>query len=227
MHHIDADIILLDIEGTIGSINFVAKVLFPYSRHRLEQFVLEHDGDPVVQAILDDTRAAEPNKPTLETLQDWHDRDVKAGPLKQLQGLIWAEGYRDGAFKAHLYDDAVEAMRKWRAAGKRLCVYSSGSRQAQLLYFEYSAFGDLRPLFTDYFDTTIGSKTEASSYSAIARALGAKPSTILFLTDNPREVRAALEASIIAIQIARDGMVADPALPNASDFNRISVVGAE
>ena len=225
MHHVSADVVLLDIEGTVGSIDFVAQVLFPYSRRQLEAFVSGRADDPAVQAILDDTRAAEPARPPLATLIDWHDRDVKAPPLKRLQGMIWLDGYLDGAFKAHLYADAVAAMNTWHAAGKQLCIYSSGSRQAQLLYFEHSAFGDLRPLITEYFDTTVGAKTETASYQAIASTLGCTPSRILFLTDNPKEVVAATAASFTAIQIARDGLAPQPDLPHAQSFADVCIDG--
>ena len=223
MHHVTAETILLDIEGTIGSIDFVAQVLFPYSRRRLESFVAERKDDSTVQAILEATRAADPARTPLATLIDWHDRDVKAPPLKQLQGLIWADGFRDGSFKSHLYGDAVRAMQNWHSAGMQVCIYSSGSRQAQLLYFEHSAFGDLRPLITEYFDTSIGAKTEPASYAAIAQALGRNASDILFLTDNPREVLAATAASFPSIQIVRESAAPDPSLLHARDFEEISV----
>ncbi|MEQ8958158.1 MAG: hypothetical protein RLP02_09580 [Coleofasciculus sp. C2-GNP5-27] len=48
----DVKYILLDIEGTTSDIQFVHKVMFPYSRERLELFVLSHQNlDEVVEAI--------------------------------------------------------------------------------------------------------------------------------------------------------------------------------
>ena len=40
-------------------------------------------------------------------------------------------------------------------------------------------------LFTGFYDTTTGPKTDSSSYTKIAEDIEAQPDEILFLTDNP------------------------------------------
>lgn len=42
-----------------------------------------------------------------------------------------------------VYDDVEDCFKKWKAAGKTLCIYSSGSVAAQQLLFSYSEAGDL------------------------------------------------------------------------------------
>ena len=49
-------IVLLDIEGTITSISFVADVLFPYARKHTKAFLDEHSSTPAVIAIVDSFR---------------------------------------------------------------------------------------------------------------------------------------------------------------------------
>ena len=66
--------------------------------------------------ILAEVAAAEPGDP-VATLTRWIDEDRKATPLKTLQGMIWADGYREGAFTGHVYADAVAGLRRWHAAG--------------------------------------------------------------------------------------------------------------
>ena len=46
----------------------------------------------------------------LETLLRWTDGDVKATPLKALQGLIWEEGYHDGTLLSHVFPDVPPAL---------------------------------------------------------------------------------------------------------------------
>lgn len=220
---IAAKLVLLDIEGTIGAISFVAGVLFPYSRQRLAAFVAAHGETSHVAEVLADTRAEVPGAEPVATLLDWHDRDIKAGPLKRLQGLIWEEGFRSGAFTAHLYADAFAAFDRWRAAGIDLAIYSSGSIKAQHLYFEHTEKGDIRPLFKGFFDTTSGAKTEATSYLRIAEALGTSPGDILFLSDNPRELEAATAAGVAVFQVIREGTVADDRFPSVESLDAISV----
>jgi enolase-phosphatase E1 len=198
--------ILTDIEGTTSSIAFVAETLFPYARARLPAFVAAHPDETA--PILAEVAAMEPGDP-VATLLRWIDEDRKATPLKALQGMIWADGYRERAFTGHIYPDAVAALRRWHAAGIALHVFSSGSVPAQKLLFGHSDAGDLTPLFSGYFDTTTGPKREASSYRAIAGAIGFPANEILFLSDTPQEIAAAREAGLSALLIDRDGGAGD------------------
>jgi enolase-phosphatase E1 len=54
--------VLLDIEGTTSSIDFVHKVLFPYAVRELPDFIRRNCREAVVAALLDDVRS-EQTKP--------------------------------------------------------------------------------------------------------------------------------------------------------------------
>ncbi|MDB5707268.1 MAG: 2,3-diketo-5-methylthiopentyl-phosphate enolase-phosphatase [Sphingomonas bacterium] len=198
--------ILTDIEGTTSSIAFVAETLFPYARERLPAFVAAHPDE--VAPILAEVMAIEPGDP-VATLLRWIDEDRKATPLKTLQGMIWADGYREGAFTGHIYADAAAALRRWHEAGIRLYVFSSGSVAAQKLLFGHSDAGDLTALLSGYFDTVTGPKREAPSYRAIAASIGFEPGDILFLSDTREEIAAAREAGMQALLIDRAGGAGD------------------
>lgn len=205
--------IVTDIEGTTSSIAFVHEVLFPYSRARLATFVAEHPDEvaPILAAVrLEGDRADLDTDGCVALLLEWHDADSKVGPLKELQGLIWAKGYASGALKGHIYDDAAAALRRWHAAGIALYVYSSGSVAAQKLLFGHTAQGDLTGLFSGYFDTAVGGKREAASYRAIAEAIGVSAGEILFLSDVAEELVAAQGAGFSVLLVARDGAVENP-----------------
>lgn len=187
--------IITDIEGTTTDIDFVHKVLFPYSRERIADYVRTHQADPQVAPILQEVRKNLPPYADLtmliKQLIDWIDQDVKNGSLKTLQGLIWKEGFEKGAFTGHVYQDAYDNLMKWHQQGIALYIYSSGSVQAQQLLFQYSDFGDLRYLFKGYFDTAVGAKKEASSYANILKEIRFDPSEVLFLSDVKAELDAA------------------------------------
>jgi hypothetical protein len=68
--------------------------------------------------------------------------------------------------------DVPDLLVEWRNAGIKTYIYSSGSREAQRLFFEYSQAGDLRPFLCGFFDTSSGLKTEAASYTNIQHTLG-------------------------------------------------------
>ncbi|CAN5128968.1 acireductone synthase [soil metagenome] len=216
--------IVTDIEGTTSSIAFVHDVLFPYSRTRLADFVKAHPREvaPILDAVRSETGEALDEPACIARLIEWHDADRKIGPLKQLQGLIWAEGYAQRHFTGHVYADAADALRRWHAAGTALYVYSSGSVAAQKLIFGWSDHGDLTPLFAGHFDTAIGGKREAGSYTAIAATLRLPPADILFLSDTPEELAAAREAGLAVTLLARAGASASTDYPVVSSFDAIT-----
>jgi enolase-phosphatase E1 len=201
--------ILTDIEGTTSSLSFVKDVLFPYARERMAEFVRRHAQEAAVRNELEGVRRlsgknlSEPE--IIEQLIRWIDEDKKITPLKSLQGMIWEDGYKKGAFKGHMYEDAVRHLKLWKQAGIRLYVFSSGSVHAQKLLFAHTEYGDLTPLFSGYFDTAIGNKREADSYHKIAAAIGAPPGDILFLSDIREELDAARAAGMQATWLVRDG----------------------
>ncbi|WP_339509710.1 acireductone synthase [Pseudomonas sp. RL_15y_Pfl2_60] len=202
--------VLTDIEGTTSAVSFVFDVLFPFAAEHLPDFVLQHADEPAVAEQLQAVRieAGEDDADTgrvIEILLEWIIADRKATPLKALQGMVWAQGYASGQLKGHVYPDAVEALRRWHQAGYALYVYSSGSIQAQQLIFGCSEAGDLRPLFSGYFDTTSGLKREISSYQNITRAIGLPAQEIVFLSDIVEELDAAQQAGMQTIGLARAG----------------------
>ncbi|MGO9816865.1 MAG: acireductone synthase [Acidocella sp.] len=205
--------ILTDIEGTTTPIAFVHRVLFPYARARMAEFVASG------HAAL-----AEVPEPRLETLLGWMDRDEKITALKTIQGIIWEKGYKSGAITAELYEDVPPALRRWARAGLRLFVYSSGSVPAQRLLFGHTPAGDLTGLFQAYFDTRVGPKREASSYADIARGVNVPPEEMLFLSDVEAELDAAKASGLQTCQLVRaeDGTAASARHETAKDFDDVA-----
>jgi enolase-phosphatase E1 len=211
--------VLLDIEGTTTPIAFVHEVLFPYARTRLAAYLIAHPEDPDVAEVrrrlaaehADDVRAGhQPPALELPYLTWLMDRDRKSPALKLLQGVIWEEGYQAGELRGQVYPDVPDAIRRWRAAGVDVAIYSSGSVLAQRRLFESTAAGDLTPLITAFFDTTVGAKIIASSYLRIAEALGRPPAEIIFVSDVTRELAAARAAGFQVVLSLRPGNVTQP-----------------
>jgi enolase-phosphatase E1 len=220
--------ILTDIEGTTSSISFVKDVLFPYARKRLPAFIVTHADNIEVQHWLHEA-AKEANlisatqQEMIALLQAWIDEDRKSTPLKALQGMIWEEGYREGAFRAHIYADTTPALEKWKKQGMDLYVYSSGSVPAQKLFFGHCEAGDLTPLFSGYFDTETGPKRAPESYRRIAAAIARPAGEILFLSDVVEELDAAREAGMQTTLLARPPTAcpASGTHPCVTDFSAI------
>ena len=219
--------ILTDIEGTTSSIDFVHQILFPYASRELPNFVRTHQGSADIASILQDVRTAAGDasadvERTIAILLEWINADRKITALKSLQGHIWKHGYESGDFTGHLYSDAAENMRRWQENGLGLYVYSSGSVGAQKLLFGHSDAGDLQPLFSGYFDTQVGNKREAASYSNIANAIGLPAADILFLSDVAEELDAAAVAGMQTMQLVRDEKVIRGSHSIAQDFDEVT-----
>jgi len=226
--HITASTLVLDLEGTTSAAGFILGDLYDYARPRLGPWLDDHAADPVIaearaQVIADGGLTADASTAeVVAVLHAWMAADVKATPLKTIQGQIWAEGFARAEISSHFFDDVIPQLRRWHDDGVTLAVFSSGSVASQVPWFRHSPDGDLTPLIVDYFDTVkAGSKKETASYDAIRTALGVDAADVVFFTDHPEEVAAATEAGWQVVAFSR---------PNepwfGADFGRAPVVAS-
>lgn len=150
------------------------------------------------------------DRPALEQhVRDLIARDIKAPYLKSLQGYLWRQGYETGVLKAPLFDDVSPFIQSAHGAGKKIMIYSSGSVPAQQLLFRHTSSqpSDLSPFISDWFDTVnAGPKMEAASYKKIHAAHPeVATSRWLFLSDNIKEVEAAIAAGMRSVPVVRPG----------------------
>ena len=219
---------LLDVEGTIAPLTLTTEVLFPYARRHFALFLERHRNDETVRedlSLLEAENRSEvgegvPRLPAIASPADtaaprfrldammylmWlMDRDRKSTALKTLQGKIWKAGFESGELKGTLFDDVPDALRRWSAEG-RVAIYSSGSVEAQKLFFRYSSHGDLSAMVSGYFDTRTGQKVESASYTAISKAVNVAPEKMQFFSDSVRELDAACVAGCSTRLVVRPG----------------------
>ncbi|PQO46029.1 acireductone synthase [Blastopirellula marina] len=205
--------ILLDIEGTTSSVRFVYDVMFPFVLRELDHYLETNWNDPSLGPVLDQIAQDAGSESFVAWTSDCPDEpsrrekvaaeirrlmadDVKATGLKQLQGMIWKDGFERGEMVAQVYSDVPEALEAWTSAGLRVYIYSSGSIAAQKLFFGHSEAGNLLKYFSGHFDTTTGPKKEAKSYDTIAAEIGEAAEKILFISDVTAELDAAREVGM-------------------------------
>lgn len=204
--------VVTDIEGTTSALSFVKETLFPFAYRHLPDYVWDNEDD--IAHLLDAVREEEKNpdlstEEVVDVMLRYIDEDQKVTPLKTLQGMIWEEGYKSGELIGHIYDDALEGLKRWKEYGIKLYVYSSGSVPAQKLLFGHTKEGDLNSLFSGYFDTTTGGKKERESYEKIAAEIGLPVENILFLSDSTEEIAAASDAGMDVIILDREKSLFD------------------
>jgi enolase-phosphatase E1 len=243
--------IVIDIEGTVSSIQFVHEVMFPFASQAAEQFLQERWEDAEVQQAIDQMAKDWAGKTSFSTPLDdgnwrWNSEvpatgrpmavaqwvrqliadDSKTTGLKHLQGMIWKDGFHAGLLTAPLFPDVPPALQRWSDQGLQLAVYSSGSIAAQKLFFQHTNSGNLLSLFSSHFDTTTGGKRASSSYRAIAERMGRDACQLLFLSDVYEELTAAKEAGWQAIAVVRPGNAPLPqncSIPAIQSFDELVV----
>lgn len=213
--------IVLDIEGTTTPISFVTETLFPYARAHLAPFLERHgrsiDGLKLIGRLhreyaVDQGRGEGVPAWSARRYADWlMNQDRKSPALKQLQGRIWEEGYKDGSLAGQVFDDVPRAFARWHGAGVPIAIYSSGSVLAQQWLFRTTSAGDLTPFVNHYFDTSVGPKGDPASYARIAEAVALESATITFVSDVVSELHAARMAGLSTILCARPGHPHQPA----------------
>ncbi|KAK7490207.1 hypothetical protein BaRGS_00018552 [Batillaria attramentaria] len=207
--------IVFDIEGTTTPITFVKDRLFPYVRDNIEKYLTdkyddakkdkEEGVDGAVEIPEADAGKEEVVKGVVANVRWQMDQDRKSTELKQLQGHIWRQAYESGEVKGELFEDVAPMVRMLSEEGFVLYVFSSGSVESQKLLFANSTEGDLTDVFTGFFDTTTGAKTDSESYKKIATEINIPAEEILFLTDLPAEAEAAVAAGWRSALVIRPG----------------------
>jgi len=239
--------VLLDIEGTTCPVSYVAETLFPYASGNLAPYLETHQQEANIRALIQELetlwqqdsdqeardllshsrQSAEPRSVgwILPYLKFLIRCDRKVTPLKDLQGKIWAEGYARGELVGPLFEDVPTSLRRWQQEGLVLAVYSSGSIAAQQLIYQHSNHGDLRSLFSHWFDTHTGSKHEPSSYTLIAELMGCAPQAILFVSDSHSELQSATQSGLQVVYSHRETGASKKSkiYPTIQDFNQISL----
>jgi enolase-phosphatase E1 len=227
-------VLLLDIEGTVTPISFVHDILFPFARNHVKDFITQRSTEADVRTDIralvrehsvDVEKKEHPPNVAADSIDslvayvNWLiERDRKSSALKSLQGKIWEQGYCDGSLKAPLFDDVVPNLRRLRANGLNVAIFSSGSVFAQKLLFAHTETGDHTNLIDEYFDTGVGSKIDPESYRKIAERLEVPPESITFVSDVVNELNAASKTGMTTLLCVRP---ANPPQPESVRFQVI------
>lgn len=218
--------IVLDIEGTTCPVSFVSQTLYPYAQKKLAKTIntpnpkttilnaiqdviaeWKEDTDKTSKELLIQTKSqtSPGNKEVIRYLDYLIQCDRKSTALKELQGIIWEQGYANGELQSPLFEDVIPAIDHWKKQGLLVAVYSSGSIKAQQLLYSNTQSGDISDRFSKWFDTRTGSKLDASSYTKISEAFKLEPQSIIFVSDHPGECDAAQASGMQTRFCLREG----------------------
>jgi enolase-phosphatase E1 len=212
---------LLDIEGTVCPLSYVKEFLYPYARAHLVSFLERRGTEPnaveALQRMFAEGRAGSEKMGATRGISEvatlaneLMDRDAKQTGLKQLQGLIWEEGFASGELKSVVFPDVPPAISGWVAQGKKVRIFSSGSAPAQRVFFRHTTAGDLSGYLDGHHDTITGPKRAAASFAAIASQAGVATGEVIYISDVTAELDAAREAGCATALALRPGNAPNP-----------------
>ncbi|RWS14305.1 enolase-phosphatase E1-like protein 7 [Dinothrombium tinctorium] len=219
--------IVLDIYGTMTSLKFINE-LQEYAKKNIEKYLREHWTERRMNRLLERLRKE------IETLEDKEEMPIlldsdscdsddvlksfadhciwrinthqESNSTMYLCEKIWEEGYNSKELKSHIFEDVPIALNDWRMNHFiKIYTLSTGDKKGQNLFFKSTIHGDLTPLIANYLDATAFGKEDPRCYANISQALRDKAEHLLFITDNPKEARAALSQCFQVVLIIRDG----------------------
>ncbi|WP_069164335.1 acireductone synthase [Nocardia altamirensis] len=226
-----SEAVLLDIEGTVSPVAAIRDSLYPYARARLAEWIRRPE--PEIGRIVDTLRLAMGDvhadaAAVTGRLEQWADLEIRAEPLRALQGLIWLDGFASGALTAQFYADVPPALANWAQAGVQVYVFSAESELVQQIWFANSQFGDLSGGLSGHFDSTAeGEVDDPLSYRLIAKVIGVSPERIRFVSGAVEKLDAAAAAGLRTVGVSRveDGSPEVGTHPRVASFSEIPTTG--
>ena len=214
----------LHLVGTTG--------LYDYARPRLAAWIDEHADDPEVRQAIAQVRGAavevSSTADVVAVLHRWMASDIKATPLKTLQGQIWAAGFvRGNSPRTSFPTSRRPPCDRWRSAGVRLAAFSSTSVTSQQCSFRHAPDGDMSVLVdvvgrlrTQGLSTTGAHTTRSPRRSASLRAAAVR------VQHARRSLGAAQAVGLQVVGISRPGepnmRASFGAIPAVTSFDELT-----
>lgn len=106
----------------------------------------------------------------------------------------------------HVYTDVARNVKKWKAEGIKIFIFSHAWVNTQRLFMKKTNHGELFSYIDGFHDThELGSITDAATFQRLVTQMGTSPADTLFLTKGVGEGRAAKQAGIHAILVISHG----------------------
>uniref|UniRef100_A0A1Y1KSC3 Enolase-phosphatase E1 n=1 Tax=Photinus pyralis TaxID=7054 RepID=A0A1Y1KSC3_PHOPY len=200
-------VLLLDVAGTITSLEYVKEKLLAFILEESPSYLKDHIEEEAVKNALKELQGNDKEidvESSVEIIKKLTGQNSDDKNLKFLQALISKAGYEKGTLKAHIFPDVKVALANW-SKDRKVAVYSSGDIEAQKLIFSNSVEGNLTSHISKFFDLSVGVKTAVESYNKISDELKVKCEEIVFVSDDPNELKAAKEAGLVTALMKREG----------------------
>ena len=207
-------VIIMDMLGTAVKLGFIEKILLPFVKTNVKEYVVEKWSDKKFRKDCDKLRkeSAKPDNtvkiaaldaPVAEQQESISNFVLSSMEMKKessaLQNFrfnMWFDGYKKKKVKTPVYSDVAIQLKKWKDMGIKIYILSNGWKEANKTFFSHTSHGDLNLMIDDHFDSSDGSLDSKETYSKIATKLGQPVDDCLFLTKSGKEGLVAKEAGM-------------------------------
>lgn len=213
--------IVFDILGTASKSGFLEKVLFPFLKVNLDNFINTHwtkkDFMKLYHRILEQSVEFNKKEPTtplvlphdsstaktslLDFINFVTDNGINTPSVTELRFKVWFEGYQQSKLRTPIYSDVPNRIRTWFAEGIKFYVFSNTWVEAQKALLRNTNHGDLTTLITGHYDNDFGLLAEPDSWRRLCGSINESPNDVLFLTKSIVEARAAAEAGLMVVLV--------------------------
>jgi enolase-phosphatase E1 len=190
--------LILAFEGVLAPPGVLRDTLEPFSLEALPGFLERHAETTAVQRVLADILAYSGRELDVDGLlaqiRAWIRGGQDITPLRQLQGLIWADALEASMLRPELSDDTARALMALDDAGVALYSFGASPAPVQRDWLRHGPYPEVEQRLTGLFDTRIGGRRDAGSYRRLADEIGIAPEAILLLSVRGEELDAAHQA---------------------------------
>jgi enolase-phosphatase E1 len=203
--------ILTDIWGVITSWDF-RHDLQKYAINNLDKYLTQNWEQDFVQDFVKQLREQtlkdkNENKSIVDNIEWRRVQKFESfdSQLDEFNNDIWAEGYRTKALKTHAFDDVMSVFHNWkRELFIKIYTFASGSPDFQKLFLSASIRGDISQYIIKGIDSRHKYKYDPKKFKAVlSSVVESIPKNMLYLTDNPKKAKAAIESGMRAVVVLR------------------------
>lgn len=214
---VEEDILILDVDGTLSSLEYGSKNLTPLALRKLPEFIysfqeneIETEVEEIRRGIAEETGRQPADVVLAEVtgkLLMQTEMGMKNTNLTKIHEKLWTQSLKNGNIKPHIYADVLNAFEKFQTSQKKLIIFSSNSVEYTKEFLKNSESGDLTSFIHRWYDQSLGSKKKSSTYEKILQELEEVSENCLYVSDNPLELGAAQNSGIRSLQMVRPGIL--------------------
>lgn len=199
--HTTPQAVILAFEGVLAPSGVLRETLEPHALDALPGFLERHAESTAVQRTLADILAYTGRELDLDGLLDQIRAWIRGGqditPVRQLQGMVWADALEAGALQPQMAADTAAALDRLHRTGVALYSFGATPAPVQRDWLRHGPYPDIEQRLTGLFDTRIGGRRDAGSYRRLAEEIGLTPETVMVLSTRRNELDAAHQAWLL------------------------------